>query len=425
MPLQDNPVQTDVDELELLLPTMKQVEDIASIQNGWPVNSPLFWLLSEGLRHTEISDLIKGLGQTLVSAGAPIWRLRFAIWTVHPLLSSLSFAWVRGSDEVSFFQSDHDIWTRDTYLGSPAEWVIHNKKPYRQSLEVDLDKENHHRVLFQLKDQGATDYLGLPIPFRKGELNTVFFATDRAGGFEDEDCEKFKLIAQCLIPILESMVTRQIAQIVMETYVGHRTGNKVLNGQIKRGDGELIKAAIWYSDLRDFTVHSETLPANELLEMLNQYFETVHKAVSANGGEVLRFIGDAMLIVFPEETSGSIKEACISAHKASVESLKALELLNQTREKEHKPQIKFGVGLHYGDVIYGNVGAPNRLDFTVMGPAVNQTARLESMTKQLGKRRLMLRPFANALDHGTRSLGFFTLKGIAQDQEILAVDDNN
>lgn len=407
--------------LELLFPNAEQVKKVATISGGWKLDDVLYWLLSDSLNYPSVQTLLKALGLELIKAGAPIWRLRYAARTIHPLLASRAYSWVNGDEEVSVFRSDHGVWQRDTFLGSPNEWVTKNNKVFRLSLEQKLDEKIHHRVLFQLQEQGATDYLGIPMPFSNGELNSIYISTDKAGGFSNNDCEKFKLLSQSLIPVFETISTREIARIVMETYVGHRTGNKVLNGQIKRGDGELIKAAIWYSDLRDFTLHSEVLPPDDLLRMLNQYFETIHQAVDENGGEVLRFIGDAMLIIFPEETCGSIKAACNAALNSSIQALKKTKQINKTRLKQKEPEIKFGVGLHFGEVIYGNVGAPNRLDFTVMGPAVNRTARLESMTKELNRNRLMSRAFADQLSMDVISLGHHTLKGIKDEQEICAL----
>ena len=209
----------------------------------------------------------------------------------------------------------------------------------------------------------------------------------------------------------------------MNTYVGQGTGRKILNGMIQRGDADLINAALWFSDLRNFTHLTETLPARQLLDMLNDYFEFVSAAVSARGGEILRFIGDAMLIVFPIDENTSHQAACNAAIDAALDACNTLAALNHRRQRHAQPPIEFGVGLNVGEVIYGNVGAPDRLDFTVMGPAVNRTARLESLTKSLDTNILFSREFADLIDAPTQDLGDHAMKGIDGLQKVFGLED--
>ncbi|MEM7564521.1 MAG: adenylate/guanylate cyclase domain-containing protein [Pseudomonadota bacterium] len=206
----------------------------------------------------------------------------------------------------------------------------------------------------------------------------------------------------------------------MNTYVGQRTSQKVLSGMIKRGDADVIHAALWFSDLRNFTELTESLEATDVLKMLNDYFEFVSAAVTARGGEILRFIGDAMLIVFPIEKNIDQKSACNAALDAALDAQTTIETLNHQRRRHGEPIIEFGVGLNIGEVIYGNVGAPDRLDFTVMGPAVNRTARLESLTKTLGSKILYSEQFANMIDNPSHHLGEHPMKGIAEPQPVFA-----
>ncbi len=209
----------------------------------------------------------------------------------------------------------------------------------------------------------------------------------------------------------------------MNTYVGKRTGEKVLSGMIQRGDADIIKAALWFSDLRDFTHITETLPAKQVLEMLNEYFEFDAAAVTAHGGEILRFIGDAMLIVFPIDDDMCQKTACNAAIDSAIDAQSTLASLNHRRRRHGQPEIKFGVGLNVGKVVYGNVGAPDRLDFTVMGPTVNRTARLESLTKELDRNILFSKEFSESIDAPSEYLGMHSMKGIADQQAVYAVCD--
>lgn len=219
---------------------------------------------------------------------------------------------------------------------------------------------------------------------------------------------------------------RRLYEIISdEVCINCSFSERVWSGQIKRGDGEIIRAAIWFSDLRDFTPLTETLKPQDLIALLNSYFEAVAAAVTTRGGEVLRFIGDAMLIVFTVGSSVHTKDACSSAVDAATDAFASLATLNFRRARSNLPTISFGVGLHVGEVIYGNVGAPDRLDFTVMGPAVNRTARLESLTRKSGYPLLMSDDFVNSIEQDTVSLGFHALKGVVEYQEVFALDSMN
>jgi len=210
----------------------------------------------------------------------------------------------------------------------------------------------------------------------------------------------------------------------LETYIGPRTGRRILEGQIQRGDGEEITAAIWFSDFRNFTKYTETLSLEQMLETLNQYFEIVHESVERNGGEILRFIGDAMLIVFPVDDSKTLMQACQSALASALASQQQVKMLNIDRLKQNKPKIEFGVGLHEGSVMYGNVGAPARLDFTVMGVAVNRTARLESLTKELDCPVLVSGDFNKQINKIGQYQGDYSVKGVKQALDVFSVPVN-
>jgi len=314
----------------------------------------------------------------------------------------------------------HGYKDNDTYIGSPMQHVVETGTPFRRRLDA-LDEDRDHRLLFELAADGATDYLALPLVFSDGSVSNLIFASNSKGGFSDQDVAGFEELAPYVTPIFEVLATRKLARTLLDTYVGPRTGERVLSGQIKRGDGEVIHAATWFSDLRDFTALTERLEPKDLLAMLNSYFEAIAAAVTARGGEVLRFIGDAMLIVFPVGPAGSQEEACAAAVDAAKDAINTLAALNIRRKRAGQPPIHFGVGLHLGEVIYGNVGAPDRLDFTVMGPAVNRTARLEGLTKALGHGLIMFGEFAGLIGEDTQSLGFYALKGVAGEQEVFAL----
>jgi len=387
---------------------------------AWQQSAVIHWLFHEGRLTADPRVFVENLGRRLVEAGAPLWRLRIGCRTIHPQIAAWSLVWATDTPQVTDRVAGHGFKDNDTYIGGPMQHVVETETPFRRRLE-NLDEDRDHRLLFELAADGATDYLALPLIFSDRTVGTMIVASQSEAGFDDADVAAFEGLVPYVAPIFEVLAARKLARTLLDTYVGPRTGERVLSGQIKRGDGEIIHAAIWFSDLRDFTPLTESLEPQDLLAMLNAYFEAVAAAVTARGGEILRFIGDAMLIVFPVGSDGSQEDACTAAVEAARDAINALAALNMRRKRSGQPEIRFGVGLHLGEVIYGNVGAPDRLDFTVMGPAVNRTARLEGLTKTLGHGLILSDEFAARLDEETESLGFHPLKGVADEQEVFAL----
>lgn len=398
---------------------MNPTPDAAPRRAGWSVAPVVDWLLREGRLHGEPRELVDTLATHLLDAGVPLWRLRLGFFTIHPQVAAWAYVWMRGrpTHEEKFA---HGVQQTRAYIGSPAQRMIDSGTPVRYRL--DRLSAADHRLLHELAAEGGTDYALLPLRFSDGSRNVFALATDDAAGFSAQDLGNFDILSHALSPVLEVAATRRIARTLLDTYVGHRTGGRVLQGQIQRGASETIHAALWYSDLRDFTPLTETLLTPQLLAMLNAYFETVAAAVSARGGEILRFVGDAMLVVFAADAERDLDRACRDAVDAAGDAFARLEILNEERQREAIPAIRFGVGLSAGKVAYGNVGAPERLDFTVIGPAVNRAARLESLTKELGVPLLMTAAFAGCLDRPVRSLGFHRLKGLSEPVEAYVLE---
>lgn len=387
---------------------------------GWSAAPAVAWLATEAGSINDPSVLLEQLAARLLEAGAPLWRLRVSMPTIHPEVRSMGYTWLRG-EQVVPTRVGHEAMATQSFIGSPIAQVIATSQPFRRRL-TDLEPGKDHAVLFELQEQGGTDYLAIPFRFWGAVRGATVFATDRDAGFEDDDIAKLAALAAFLAPLIEVAAMRNVSRALLATYLGPRTGERVLRGQIKRGDGELIEAAIWFSDLRDFTPLTESLPPKDLLAMLNAYFELVAAAVTARGGEILRFIGDAMLIVFPSASPIYIASVCDAAADAAVDAYAAVDALNHRRRRAGEPEIRFGVGLHVGEVIYGNVGAPDRLDFTVMGAAVNRAARIESLTKDLGCRALASAEFVRLAGREMRSLGRHALKGVKEPAEVFALE---
>ena len=385
---------------------------------GWIVGPVIDWLLREGRLTRDPAALVDGLASQLLDAGAPLWRLRLGLFTIHPQVAAWAYVWKHGG-ATYVERYPHGVRESAAFIGSPAQRMMESRAPVR--FRLDALAAADHRLLHELAAEGGIDYALLPLRFADGSLNVFSVATDRKEGFTAPDLANFELLSHALGAALEAAATHRIAETLLDTYVGHRTGRRILDGQIQRGAADHIDAAIWYSDLREFTQLTETLPTQRLLDMLNSYFELVAAAVTPRGGEILRFMGDAMLIVFPADREGGLAAACRAALEAALDAFARVEDLNQRRCAEGCPEIRFGVGLNAGRVVYGNVGAPDRLDFTVIGPAVNRAARLESLTKELGVPLLMTAAFAGSLERPVRSLGAHRLRGLAEPVEVFSL----
>ena len=376
------------------------------------------WLVNESKSAATSTAFIERLCEQMAARGAPVWRIIIGHPTLHPEISAVSYLWERGQ-AAKERRVSHGVRERGDYFGSPIEYIYTHKTQYRRDLKA-LDSQKDHRVLHRLAAQGGTDYLGLPVLFTNDVMGVATIATDRVGGFCDADIDALDAIMTVATPVIELHALRFLSISMLDIYVGHRTGARILNGQIDRNDAEMIEAAIWFSDLRDFTPLTEQLPLPKLLDSLNAYFDLVAAAVAAHGGEILKFIGDAMMIVFPVTGKKDATAVCTAAYDAAVDAFASLDAFNHRRRRAKVPELNFGVGLHFGEVIYGNVGAAERLDFTVIGAAVNHTARLESLTKTVGSPMLMSRPFTDCITRDFEFVGVFPMKGIAEPQEAFA-----
>ncbi len=378
------------------------------------------WLTETGRLIGDPLAFVAAFSDTFNAQGLNIIRFRIGFRTIHPQISVWAYAWSRSEGNAVIWIGHHGIESTGEYHNSPIQKVLETGTWYRRQL-TDLDNTRDHRLLHEQASLGGTDYVAIPTHFSDGALNIANFTCDAPGGFNDDEIDALVEITKTISPIIEVHATRQVATTLLNTYVGPRTGERIMRGAIKRGDGETIQAAMWFSDLRDFTPLTESLAPDALLAMLNSYFETIADCVVACGGEILRFIGDAMLIVFPQEHGLTRQQVCQSAVNAAKNAFEQIDTINQQRTDDALPPIKFGVGLHFGEVIYGNVGSTDRLDFTVMGPAVNRTARLESLTKSLNHPLLLSAEVAQLSGVDTIDLGRHDMKGVAQPQPVFAL----
>lgn len=391
-------------------------------EDGWSLEPVGRWLLGPGCDIRDARHFVEELVQRLDQAGARLDRLRISSRTLHPQLVALGASWQRGQG-VELWTGEHGVEETPQYLGSPMEHVHDRGTPFRRRMEVPPEA-GEHMVLHDLWAAGMRDYVALPMVFTTGTINIVTVATADPAGFSDADIARFEALARLMRPAYELINSRRTMRGLLDTYVGPRVTERITQGQVRRGDGERIEAAFWYSDLRGFTALSEALPTDEVLLLLNTYFEECAAAATPRGGEILQFIGDAILMVFEIHTRQDESRVCAAALEAGQEAFARIARINTARLAEGRRAIEFGLGLHLGTVVHANVGAPDRLSFNVVGPAVNMTARIQEMTKQTGEALLFSADFARLLQRPVRSVGRYDMRGIAKTAELFTLGDS-
>jgi adenylate cyclase len=386
----------------------------ATAEHDHPV---IRWLMSEARRRTDPNDFLESFAQEVRAAGVDVERITTGVPILHPQIFSFSGRWELGKGVTErLFRSGPNV--SPSTLNSPIPIAYQGGGPIRCDLAAP-PREGEYDILADLRRDGFTDYIVYAVPFADGSHKALSFATRRPGGFNEHELALFAAMIPAVAFNLEVQALRRTARTLLDTYVGTQSGGRVLDGQIQRGSGETICAVIWLCDLRGFTNLSEQLSRDALIDLLNSYFGPMCDAVASEGGEILKFIGDAMLAIFPIG-SADATQTCAAALSAARQAQGALAEENARRDREGLPRIDYGLALHIGDVMYGNIGSDTRLDFTVIGPAVNLTARIESMCRQLGRQLLLSADFVEAGKIAARSLGAFSLKGVGADQEIFA-----
>lgn len=386
-------------------------------------------LVNAALEREQYDAVFKDLCNNLNAAGLPLLRVHLAMQTLHPLLASVDLTWIRDESFV-LNTHEHGSGANESWLQSPLYWMITNKQTSLRQSFKDQKAVDRFPIFTELQQMGATDYLALVTPF--GDPETVFehqdgiltsWVSDASDGFDDDhiDCLNFLQPYVALVAMLSKQ--QNTASNVVSAYLGKEIGSQVLEGKIRLGDIERIPAVVWMCDLRNSTPMAEQLTADEYLQSLNAYFECTAGAVLSNGGQVLSFIGDAVLAVFPVTANLSLTTAAEQALAASHESRQRMKELNQRRAKCSQGPMAFGLGLHVGDVHYGNIGVPSRIDFSVIGRVVNEVSRLESLTKEVGVPMLVSRAFKDIIDQPWRPLGTHRIKGVSEDLEVFAPFD--
>ena len=379
------------------------------------------WIL-EGAR--SVSDPSQAMAETcerLLQAGLPLWRVGLFVRTLHPDIFGRNFIWKPGTDPVTG-TTDFDIQDSPQFNNSPLAIV------FRQGREVRcrLDDPESSRFPFlddDMRAEEATDYIALPLRFTDGSIHASSWTTKQPGGFTDEQLAALRSLMPPLTRIIEIVNLSFKAAILLDTYVGNRAGERILGGQIRRGHTETMHAAIWLSDLRGFTALSDRLPPETVVDILNRYFDCQVPAIRAHGGEVLKFMGDGLLAVFPiAEQDGDSQQVCERVLEAARESRALVEAMHYPIG-EAVEQFRFGVALHVGKILYGNIGGGNRLDFTCIGPAVNLAARLEKIAGRLHRTVVASAEFAGNCAGGWTDLGEFPIAGFSKAERVYGLED--
>jgi len=381
------------------------------------------WLMTEGRLLPTTEALMEAFCRRLAAEGVPLWRCSLQLRMLHPLFFGVSFFWWRERAGVEVVERAHGGESDPAYLKSPvAAIALEGVEGIHHRLETS-GGPFPYAILQELKAQGGTDYAAMPIRFASGRRNVVTFASNVPGGFSTEALALIDGVLPALGSVLETQALRRLSTNLLNTYVGPLTGARILSGEIRRGVGVTLRAVLFYCDLRGFTALADRLPIDELIGLLNGYYEIMGGAVQARGGEILKFVGDAMLAIFPLAHHGGDAEwkeaaACRLALAAADDAVAEMGRLNAERRAWGQPTLRAGIALHVGDVMYGNIGAPNRLDFTVIGPAVNLVNRLEGLCTRMDRTILTSAELARACPQELVSLGFQPVKGLSEPVEV-------
>ena len=375
----------------------------------------------------EITDLIGELAESLGASGMKLCRIQIGRPILHPLYVVGAYTWYR----------DKSI-ELDNYTRGPNEERAFRESPFypifksgenEGRFKIRAGSESDRYPLFvKAAAEGGTDYflqlrgyadrsMGTPVG-QEGIL--ISWISAEAGGFSDAEIELLRRLHNPLCVEINNLTHKLLVQSILHTYLGDLSADRVYSGQIQRGDGDVIEAVILFCDLRGSSRLAEHYELDEFLTVLNEYYDVTAGAILDHGGEVLRYIGDASLAIFPIDRHADAQSACRAALQAAHEAVLRGKAQNARRSERGEPPIEFGIGLHYGNVVYGNIGTASRLEFTVIGKAANEAARIEAQCKEIGETILVSREFADYLDLSWHSHGNFELRNIGHPIEILS-----
>jgi adenylate cyclase len=358
--------------------------------------------------------------ERMVAAGLPLWRVGVFVRTLHPDVVGRNFVWRPGA-EIVVGSANYDVLDSEGFRTSPLALVFSERTEIRA--RMDGPDRNRFPLFAELREEGITDYIALPLLNVDGTAHVSSWTTKQPGGFTDAQLKALRELIPPLSRLIEVIRWRFTASILLDTYVGNRAGERILGGEIRRGHTDTMHAVIWLSDLRGFTALSDRLPPETVVDILNLYFDCQVSAIRTHGGEILKFMGDGLLAVFPiSEAEGDTEKVCAHVLEAAREARANVEAM-QFAIGETVERFRFGVALHVGRILYGNIGGGNRLDFTCIGPAVNLAARLEKMAARLHRTVVASAAFAEACPGGWDDLGEFPIAGFSKAERVYGLLD--
>ena len=372
------------------------------------------WLIREGRFLPGNTEVFAGFCERIAAAGIPIDRVSLHLRALHPQYRGVARTWKPG-EPIHERLMDHGIEKTAMYLESP----VHAVAEARDTLEWRLDGNRPlpYETLEELRGEGYTHYVIAPFVF-EGLVNAISWATKQPGGFSPRDLEFLNDLLPYLTVVAETKALHRFVGHMLSTYIGTEPGRLILEGQVRRGDVTTITAALMLIDLRDFTMMSDTMNPRAVVRLLNDYFDDVIPPIREHGGEVMEIMGDGVLAIFRRgpTANANAAEACSAALAAAREGLAAIAERN--RRDGSRPELRIGTALHYGTVSYGNIGTDDRLDFTVIGPDVNLTSRIERLCRELDRVLIMSEAFVEHLDRPVWEIGAFELRGFHKMQRL-------
>ena len=387
-----------------------------------PLQDTIDWLIHGARSAPRVDQFIEETCRRFVAGGIPLWRVGVFVRTLHPSMLGRNFIWKRDGG-VTIGAMAHGDDTGEEFLLSPLYVVFFQSQEVRQRL---TDGGGSNVPFFaDMVAEGASDYVAFPMEMSDGETFACSFVTREPGGFTDAQVAAMRGAMPALTRMAEIHLLRRTAAGLLDNYVGARAGERILAGQIRRGHTETMRAAIWLSDLRGFTKLSDRLSSEAVVQILNAYFDCQVPAILKHGGEVLKFMGDGLLAVFPiAEDASDAAQVCQRVVDAASESGALIAKLTHDTGSEIIDGFRFGVALHVGTVLYGNIGGGDRLDFTCIGPAVNLAARIEKIAGKHGRTIVASSLFTSYFSKGFEDLGTFDVAGFSAPERVYALRED-
>lgn len=385
------------------------------------INDLNHWMMTEGRCSNDPVKVVSHFCSAMIDAGVPLWRVNIGQRFANPLLIAWGVVWT--PDGTESYDVTHARMLTDGYLGSAFEYILGNQRPLHKSL-LCLDPEKDHASYLEFAAAGGTDYYATLLDYGDRSQHGCTFATHSPNGFAPTHLAMIEAAKSGLASALEPVTMRKSSKSLLRTYLGNGPSEAVWNGTIQRGERTTVDAVVMFSDLRGFTSLSDSSSESEVFDALDGYFDVVVQSVEEMGGDVLKFMGDGILSIFPIQATADRSYQCKQAVLAARKVLVGLASLNDKRAMAGKPPLEIGIGINVGQVSYGNIGSPGRLDFTVLGGAVNVASRIEGLTKSIGRRVLVSSAIAETCPELFEACGLHEVRGVVHPIELFGLSES-